>query len=172
MTRPEAGSQDCCLAHGKLLAHSWTERWVGRLALSAAALAIQVPAATGLESLHTRSSTWCAPAQCPGSGSLVRVPSGQAPSLHHLRGRAAVNQPDRRSSLSWARRFHLRASGGSAIAPLASVTALVRRASGELRACPPSHVRTSLVYVIRPLDEAAATSAEGGQAIFRFPCCR
>ena len=67
------------------------------------------------------------PARCPGRVLLVRIPFGQAPSLHPLRGWGAAGRRVRRCSLGCVRRFRLRARVGFTIAaPPAAAPVLVR----------------------------------------------
>ena len=110
------------------------------------------------------------PAQCPGRVLLVRIPFGQAPFLHPLRGPVAAGRRDRRFSLGCIRRFRLRARVGFTIAaPPAAAPVLVRgvpRYYGPVRL--PSSVhrrRTSLDFPTRP----AAPSATGEAGISRLP---
>jgi hypothetical protein len=70
------------------------------------------------------------PALSPGRGVLSRIPLGQAPSLHPLRGRAAEDRRGRRRSLVCIRRFRLRARVGLTIAPRPHVLFLVRGLPG------------------------------------------
>ena len=110
------------------------------------------------------------PAQCPGRVLLARIPFGQSPFLHPLRGPVAAGRRDRRFSLGCIRRFRLRARVGFTIAaPPEAAPVLVRgllRYYGPVRL--PSSVhrrRTSLDFPTRP----AAPSATGEAAISRFP---
>ena len=117
------------------------------------------------------------PARCPGRVLLVRIPFGQAPSLHPLRGPVATGRRGRRCSLGCIRRFRLRARVGFTIAaPPAAAPVLVRgfprypagRPAGRGPVRLPSSVhrrRTSLDFPTRP----AAPSATGEAGISRLP---
>ena len=117
------------------------------------------------------------PARCPGRVLLARIPFGQAPSLHPLRGWGAAGRRGRRCSLGCIRRFRLRARVGFTIAaPPAAAPVLVRgfprypagRPPGRGPVRLPSSVhrrRTSLDFPTRP----AAPSATGEAGISRLP---
>ena len=101
---------------------------------------------------------------------LARIPFGQAPSLHPLRGPVAAGRRGGRFSLGCIRRFRLRARVGCTIAaPPAAAPVLVRgfpRYYGPVRL--PSSVhrrRPSLDFPTRP----AAPSATGEAGISRLP---
>ncbi len=109
------------------------------------------------------------PALCPGRVLLARIPLGQAPSLHPLRGWVAAVRPVRRRPLGCLRRFHLRARVGSAIATLSAAPVLVRglrRYYGPVRLpIPVHHRRASLDFPTRPVTP----SVTGEDGISRFP---
>ena len=108
---------------------------------------------------------------------LVRIPFGQAPFLHPLRGPVAAGRRGRRCSLGCVRRFRLRARVGFTIAaPPAAAPVLVRgfprypagRPAGRGPVRLPSSVhrrRTSLDFPTRP----ATPSATGEAGISRLP---
>ena len=115
-------------------------------------------------------SVHAGPALSPGRGVLSRIPFGQAPSLHPLRGRAAGDRRGRRRSLVRVRRFRLRARVGSTVALRSPEPFLVRGLLGYYGPVrlPVSvhHRRASSDFPTRP----AAPSAAGGHGTSRFPC--
>ena len=93
------------------------------------------------------------PAQCPGRVLLVRIPFGQAPFLHPLRGPVAAVRRDRRFSLGCIRRFRLRARVGFTMAaPPEAAPVLVR---GLLRYYGPVAHRRCKMILKEPHARAA-----------------
>ena len=108
-------------------------------------------------------------AESDGHGLVLRIPLGQAPSLHPLRRRQAAQSRSDRLSLVRIRRFRLRARVGIAMGANRAVAPFVRGLPwyyGPVRLPVSVHRRrTPEGFPTRP----AASEAMGGHGISRFP---